>query len=163
MIAWKKICCAVDFEEPSRAAMEQAADLATRLGAALTLVHVVASPAQAASDVLVSSRGVAQIEAEEREATLDRWRADAERRAGRSVSARVLRGEPAAEIVRHAREERCDLLVVGTHGRTGMSRLVLGSVAERIGRRSPCPVLLVHDREVLEGGDEADVGQGSSP
>jgi nucleotide-binding universal stress UspA family protein len=156
MTEWKKICCAVDFEVQSRVALMQAADLATRLDAELTLVHVVAPPLAAASDVLVSSRGLASVEAEEAEATLARWRADAERRAGRPVSARVLRGDIAAEIVRHAREERCDLLVLGTHGRTGMSRLVLGSVAERVARRAPCPVLVVHDHEAIEGGDVAE-------
>lgn len=156
MIAWKKICCAVDFEVHSRVAMAQAADLATTFDAELTLVHVVAPPLAAASDVLVSSRGLARAEAEEAEAALARWRADAERRAGRPVSASVLEGEPAAEILRHAREERCDLLVLGTHGRTGMSRLVLGSVAERVARRAPCPVLVVHDRQAIENGDVAE-------
>jgi universal stress protein A len=156
MMAWKRICCAVDFEVQSRVAMAQAADLATRLDAELTLVHVAVSPPDAASDVLVSSRGLARVEAEEHEATLARWRADAERLAGRPVSAHVLQGEPVAEIVRHAREGRCDLLVLGTHGRAGMSRLVLGSVAERVARRSPCPVLVVHDHEAIEGREVAE-------
>jgi nucleotide-binding universal stress UspA family protein len=158
MSEWKKVCCAVDFAEPSRAAMGQAADLARRLGAELTLVHVIAPPPEAASDVLVSSRGLARMEADEREAMLTRWRGDVERQVGRSVSARVLWGNPKEELVRHAREERCDLLVLGTHGRTGMSRLVLGSVAEQVARRSPCPVLVVHDHEVLEMRDAADEG-----
>ncbi len=53
--------------------------------------------------------------------------------------------------VRHARDEHCDVLVVGTHGRTGIPRLVLGSVADRVARQSsPCPVLVVHDHSVLE-------------
>jgi nucleotide-binding universal stress UspA family protein len=156
MTEWKRICCAVDFEEPSRAAMAQAADLAARLEAELTLVHALAPPTEAASDVLVSSRGLARAEADEHEATLARWRADAERRVGRPVPARVLWGEPTEEIVRYAREQRCDVLVLGTHGRTGMSRLVLGSVAERVARRAPCPVLVVHDHEALEGREVAE-------
>ncbi len=150
MIDWKKIFCAVDFADPSRAAMEQAADLAKRFEAELTLVHVLIPPPPAASDVLVSSRGLAGAKAEEDEERLARWRADAERRAGRPARSRVLSGDPAGEIVRHAREERCDLLVVGTHGRTGIPRLALGSVAERVARRSPCPVLVVHDHGALE-------------
>jgi nucleotide-binding universal stress UspA family protein len=150
MTHWKSICCAVDFAAPSRVALEQAADLAKRLEAELTLVHVLVAPPSAASDVLVSSRGVAAVEAEQSEEKLAEWRADAERRAGRPVRARVLSGEPAAGIVRHAREERFDLVVVGTHGRTGIPRLVLGSVAERVARRSPCPVLVAHDHGVLE-------------
>jgi universal stress protein A len=150
MFDWKRICCAVDFGEPSRMALEQAADLARRFEADLTLIHVVAPPPRAASDVLVSSRGVATMQAKEEEEMLARWQLDAEARAGRSVRSLVLSGNPTTQIVRHARDERCDLVVVGTHGRTGVPRLVLGSVAERVARASPCPVLIVHDRRVLE-------------
>lgn len=150
MLEWKRVCCAIDFAEPSRVAMVQAVELAKRFDAQLTVVHVLVRPPSAESDVLVSSRGVAAIEAEKAEELLAVWRADAERRGGRPVRARVLWGEPAAEIVRHAREERCDLLVLGTHGRSGVARVVLGSVAERVARQSPCPVLVVHDRGELE-------------
>jgi nucleotide-binding universal stress UspA family protein len=52
-------------------------------------------------------------------------------------------GEPAAEILRVAREYHCDLIVLGTHGRTGLDRLLLGSVAEQVIRRAACPVLTV--------------------
>jgi nucleotide-binding universal stress UspA family protein len=150
MIDWREISCAVDFGELSRMAMEQAADLAARFGAELTLVHVGAPPVQAESDVLVSSRGISKVEAEEKERTLLRWAVDAAPRAGRVVKTRVLRGDPGAEIVRYTREERCDLLVLGTHGRKGLSRLVLGSVAERAAREASCPVLVVHDHEMQE-------------
>ncbi len=150
MLEWKKIWCAVDLAGPSRVAMERAAELAKRFEAELTLVHVLPSLSAAAGDVLVPSPGLAGEEASEHEEMLARWRADAERRAGRPVRSRVLSGDPAAEIVRHAREERCDLLVVGTHGRTGIARVVLGSVAERVARESPCPVLVVRDHGVLE-------------
>jgi nucleotide-binding universal stress UspA family protein len=150
MPEWKKICCAVDFADPSRVAMEQAADFARRFEAELTLLHVLVSPPSAATDILVSSRGLAAVEAEKAQEMLAAWRADAERRAGRQVRSRVLWGDPAGQIVRHARDERCDLLVIGTHGRTGVARLVLGSVAEHVARQSPCPVLVVHDHGVLE-------------
>jgi nucleotide-binding universal stress UspA family protein len=150
MTDWKKICCAVDFAEPSRIAMEHAAELAKRFEAELVLVHVVVPPPPAASDILVSSRGVATAAAEEHERTLEEWRLDAERRAARPVRARVLSGDPAAEVLRQAREERCDLVVVGTHGRTGLKRLVLGSVAARIARESACPVLVVRAGEAEE-------------
>jgi nucleotide-binding universal stress UspA family protein len=150
MLEWREICCAVDFADPSRVAMRQAADVARRFEAELTVVHVLVPPPAGASDVLVSSRGLAAVEAERAQEMLAAWRADAERRAGRTVRSRVLWGDPAAEIVRHARDERCDLLVVGTHGRTGVARLFLGSVAERVVRQSSCPVLVVHDHGVLE-------------
>lgn len=156
MVEWKKICCAVDFADASRVAMEQAAELARMCEAELTLVHVFTPPQHAATDVIVPSQELASVEANRDEATFAGWREEAERRAGRPVRSRVLLGDPAAELLRFVRAERCDLVVVGTHGRTGMSRLVLGSVAERVARRSPCPVLVVHDRHEVEREEEAE-------
>lgn len=156
MTEWKRICCAVDFGEPSRLAMEHAAELARRFGAELTLVHVAGAPPPAASNVLVSSRTVTRVRAREDEETLARWRAELEARAGLPVGARALAGDAAEEILRHAREEACDLVVVGTHGRTGLPRLVMGSVSERVARRSACPVLVVHDHQAREREDVAE-------
>lgn len=156
MPEWKKISCAVDFADPSRVALEEAADLARRFEGELTLVHVLAPPPPAASEVLVSSREIAKMVAEDDAAKLAAWRAEAERRSGRPARSCVLSGDPAAEIVRHALEERCDLVVVGTHGRTGLKRLVLGSVAERVARQAPCPVLVVHDHRRSERAREVE-------
>jgi nucleotide-binding universal stress UspA family protein len=142
MSGWKEICCACDFSESSRVALETAADLARRFDARLTIVHTRLAETQAASDVLVSSRGVARAEAEVAAEELARWRGVAEARAGAPVRSSLLAGDPATEIVRFARENRCDLLVLGTHGRVGLPRMVLGSVAERVVRRSGCPVLV---------------------
>lgn len=142
---WKRICCAVDFSEPSWFAMEQAADLAGGLRAGLTLVHVLTPAATAPTDVLVAVPAVEEAETRRAEETLEVWRSDAEARAAAPVRARVLLGDPAGELARFVEEEGCDLLVVGTHGRTGLSRLLLGSVAERVLRRAPVPVLVVRD------------------
>jgi nucleotide-binding universal stress UspA family protein len=62
------------------------------------------------------------------------------------VTARVLEGPPAAAIVRAARRERAGLIVLGTHGRTGLTRILIGSVAERVVRTARCPVLTVPAR-----------------
>ncbi len=59
------------------------------------------------------------------------------------VDRRLLVGDPATEIVRIAEEEPCDVVVMGTHGRTGLGRLLMGSVAEEVLRKAPCPVLTV--------------------
>src|SRR5512138_203190 len=142
---WKRICCAVDFSEPSWIAMEQAADLAGGLRAGLTLVHVLPPAVTAPTDVLVAVPGIEEAETRRAEETLEVWRSDAEARARIAVRARVLLGDPAGELARFVDEEACDLLVVGTHGRTGLSRLLLGSVAERVLRRAPVPVLVVRD------------------
>jgi nucleotide-binding universal stress UspA family protein len=149
MSGWKKICCAVDFAGPSWAALRQAAELAERSEAELTVVHVRAPLSEAAGHLAVAPELATrdEIRAEE---MLARWCQEAEARAHRPVHACMLSGHPAVEILRHVREEECDLLITGTHGRTGLSRAVLGSVAERVARRAPCPVLMVHDHELLE-------------
>ena len=59
------------------------------------------------------------------------------------MDTRVHEGDPATQIVRVAQETRCDLIVLGTHGRTGLGRLLMGSVAEQVLRKAPCPVLTV--------------------
>lgn len=150
MTEWKKICCAVDFGDPSQVALHHAADLARRYEAELTLVHVVSFPPPAADQALVTSSTLEDVQRKNEEEMLARWRTDAEERARRPVRSSLLTGDPAEEILRHAREEHCDLVVVGTHGRTGVRRLVLGSVAERVARRAPCPVLVVHNHAELD-------------
>jgi nucleotide-binding universal stress UspA family protein len=142
---FRNLCVAVDLSEPSREALDQAAELTGALGAELTVAHVVAPPPASAADLLVAPAGAAEEEAREVGAALEAWRAVAEARAGRPVRARLLAGEPAKEIVRLAREEGCDLVVVGTHGRTGLRRALMGSVAAAVVREAPCAVLVVHD------------------
>ncbi len=130
MARWQRITCAVDLSPPSRVALEQASALARQLGAELTLVHVHAPPGGAADAP---------------EKAFERWRADAEALAGAPVRGRFLYGEPSPEILREIGESRCQLLVVGTHGRGRVSRLLLGSVAERLVRDAPCPVFVARD------------------
>ncbi len=142
MPEWSSVCCAVDFSEPSRLAMEQAVELVRRFGGALTLVHVQELPRAAATDLLAEPVGMADDLAEELARLMEGWRSDAERILGREVRTSILRGTPAAEIVRFARDRGFDLLVLATHGRTGLKRLVLGSVAEQVVRQAPCPVLV---------------------
>lgn len=73
-------------------------------------------------------------------------------RATNSLQATVLRGDPASTIVAHATDQQCDLIVVGTHGRTGVERLVLGSVAESVIGAASCPVLVARSAAPSEGG-----------
>jgi len=138
---WKRICCAVDFSDPSRLALYQAADLAKRDGAELMLVHVYEVP-QPAVDVLLPAVDLTGPAAAEAEQKLIGWVAEAARLRGAPVKTRILAGHPALEVARAASEAGCDLVVVGTHGRTGVKRLVLGSVAERIVREAHCDVLV---------------------
>lgn len=147
---WKKICCAVDLSEPSWLAAELAAELARDSRSELTLLHVRTPPPPAASDVLVSSQTVLADEERESVERLEEWRDDAERHARVPVRSAIRIGDPAGEIVRFADEEGCDLLVVGTHGRGGIPRLILGSVAEQVARHAHVPVLVARNHARLE-------------
>lgn len=127
-IAWKKIVCPVDLSEDARAALEVAADLARRFGAELVLLHVDEDGAGGAA---------AQLAALEAEA----------RRAGAArVAAVVTRGHPKSAISQYADANGVDLVVMGTHGRTGRAHALVGSVAENTVRTAKTPVLVVPPR-----------------
>ncbi|WP_242346099.1 universal stress protein [Anaeromyxobacter terrae] len=141
---WKRICCPIDFSDASRAAMEVAADLARRMGAELWLLHAYPVPGYTFPDgSVVASPKMLQDLAEAAQRHLDEWRLSAEGLGATRVETAKEAGEPAAEIVAFARERGMDLLVLGTHGRTGLEHALLGSIAERVVRRAHCPVLTV--------------------
>ena len=141
MANWRNICCAVDFSESSRLALEEAADLARRFEARLTLLHVF-EPAAAAASEAYSPAELTEQTTIELSRKLESWKAEAERRADRPVGRSLLTGDPAAEITRFARDGEFDLVVAGTRGRAGLEHLLLGSVAEKVVREAHCPVLV---------------------
>ncbi len=142
---WKRICCPIDFSDASRAAMEVAADLARRNGGELTLLHAYPVPGYTFPDgSVVASPKMMQDLSDQATRHLGEWRAEAEALGAPRVSTLTAVGEPAAEIVAHAGEQGVELLVLGTHGRTGLEHALMGSVAERVVRRARCPVLTVH-------------------
>jgi nucleotide-binding universal stress UspA family protein len=137
-----RILCAVDFSEASRAALHEAADLARACGATLDLLHVFAPPLMFVPDAAVPlPRDVAAPVKLCQE--LEAWRVEASLRTRRPVDGALIAGDPLLEILRHAEERGSDLVVVGTHGRTGVRRLLVGSVAESIVRAAAVPVLVV--------------------
>lgn len=150
MITWLKIVCAVDLSESSRPAVEQAASLARRFDAKLVVVHVWSEPPGAREAALAPPSLFAKMQADVEE-KLDAWKREAERIAGSEVRAVLATGSPASEVARIADAERADLVVVGTHGRKGLPRFVLGSVAEAIVRQSPCTVLVARAVEPWDG------------
>ena len=127
VITWKKICCPVDFSDESRAALEVAADVARRFGAALVLLHVDETPA------------------ETMEADLARFKQVAEAQGVASVTTAHTSGHPKSAIARFADEHGFDLVVMGTHGWTGRAHALVGSVAESTVRSARCPVMVVHE------------------
>lgn len=133
MLPCRKILCAVDFSDCSAHAVEVAADLARLIRAELTLAHVVGKgrlfdpmPADACDGDV--------------EKGLARWSRLAEQLSERHVNVVFAQGEPSHEIVRLA--DNYDFVITGTHGRTGLRRAVLGSVAEKVVRHAPCHVLV---------------------
>jgi nucleotide-binding universal stress UspA family protein len=144
-VVWKRICCPVDFSEPSRAAMEYAARLARHFDADLTLFHAYQLPGYTLPEgSVVASPKMLQDLADQAERHLEEWKALALAAGAPRVVAVKAVGEPAVEIVEFVRETLQELLVVGTHGRTGIRHALVGSVAERVVRRATCPVLTVH-------------------
>lgn len=125
----REILFATDFSAPSEIAWRVAHDYARQLNAGLHLLHV--APAQASA----APEGLTELAAEAG--------------AGLKVVTAVRIGAPTEEIVRYAAEQGVDLIVVGTHGRTGVTRALLGSVAENVTRHAPCPVLTVPHGAVM--------------
>lgn len=142
MPVWKKICCPVDFSRESRVAMEEAAELAWRFGAQLTLVHVDDRP-PLESDALASpeERDLQTAEIQRKLAT---WEAEAEPIATTTVGHALLAGGPADEITRFARDGEFDVIVMGTRGQTGRGggEWCVGSVAEAVVREAHCAVVI---------------------
>jgi nucleotide-binding universal stress UspA family protein len=137
MSLFRTILHPTDFSEQSEAAYRLACALARHHRCRLLVAHVLEIPAAA----YLGGGFVPDTSSELREAQekLRRLRLEEE---GGAVEQHLLSGEPAAEIVRLAEELKCDLIVMGTHGRTGLRRLVVGSVAEGVLRTAPCPVLV---------------------
>lgn len=130
-----------DFSADADAALETAVELARRLGAELHLLHAYQQPL----DVL-SPYGVAippNVGPELRAAAQRRLDEIAKEISGLRIHVHAVEGPPALVIPEQAREIGADLVVMGTHGRSGLRHLLLGSVAERTVRSAPCPVLTV--------------------
>lgn len=135
-----------DFSETAERALGFALDLGRRLGARLTILHTYEIATYGFAEApSVSEELTEQIESAARSA-LDAVQARA-CKSGLDVTGVLRRGSPWREIIAFAKESKADLVAMGTHGRRGLSRVLLGSVAERVVRTSPCPVLTVHGPE----------------
>jgi nucleotide-binding universal stress UspA family protein len=137
-----------DFSKASQPAFKKAIEMAKTTHATLDLLHVMAAVIPLLGDAYVSPRTYDEINAsgtrwarKEMERLVKKARA-----AGVKTTSTIAEGSPADRIVRAARAKRADLVVMGTHGRTGFSRFMLGSVASRVVATSPCPVLTVRGR-----------------
>lgn len=136
-----------DFSSCSRAAFPFACKLARESEAKLHLLHVIEPPAPALlpDGAFVPPMLDTQEDIEEIKGELHRW-LRSEDAANIGSEADVRTGLPLAEILSFATEHHCDLIVLGTHGRTGMAHLLIGSVAENVVRKAKCPVLTVPEK-----------------
>jgi nucleotide-binding universal stress UspA family protein len=145
----KRILAPTDFSPASLAAVSDAAELARRFRAEVILLHVVAPPyAGPEPDPYVVSPSFRLLYAEHRRAAGDRMTELHRDVSRRHRKCRVVTGEgsPAAEILATARKLKVNLIVMATHGRSGTKRVFLGSVAEKVVRAAPCPVLTLRAR-----------------
>jgi universal stress protein A len=138
--AWRRILVPTDFSVCSRAALQQALELAAGNRQAVEVVHIVPGSLGNGVETMLEAYGVPPDLVATAEERLRTWLGE---HTLAPLQWRVLVGDPAREIVALTAEGRYDLVVLGTHGRTGLSRLLLGSVAERVVREAPCPVLTI--------------------
>jgi len=147
MIALKRVLVPTDFSEFSDAALKYGVALARSFGASIDLLHVVTA---SLPDPMRNSPAGVMGEMHDFEATARKRLASlvsSEDPVASRVSVAAVYGDPTDEILRYAYANDVDLIVCGTHGLRGWNRLMMGSVAERLVRKSPCPVLTVHHPE----------------
>jgi nucleotide-binding universal stress UspA family protein len=153
MIVFKNILVATDFEETSGAALDYGRDLARSYGSTLHVMHVVENvlarfTVDGALALLPNLQVAVETDARER---MDAIITTRDRTSLRAKVAVITAADPADAIVQYAEKHHIDLIVMGTHGRRGMTHLLMGSVAERVVRTASCAVLTVRQpqREVV--------------
>jgi nucleotide-binding universal stress UspA family protein len=144
----RNILFATDFSSASRPAFRRALEMASADGAALWIVHVAAPPGPLSPDGYVLPRIYEEMDLAIRTDAQKRLRSllGRARKLGVRARALLLKGAPHEAIARAARKHRADIVIVGTHGRTGVARFFVGSVAARVVATAPCPVLTVRGR-----------------
>lgn len=141
MIVLKQVLVAVDFDEMSNVALNYARSLARTFGARLHVLHVMENPFMRAM-----ANDPHAIEAGITRRLLDTL-TDEDRTALHAVPVIRTSDSPPEEIIKYAQAEQIDLIVLGTHGRPGVAHFLMGSVAEKVVRTAPCPVLTLRHPE----------------
>jgi nucleotide-binding universal stress UspA family protein len=140
----RHILAPTDFSDYSKKALSDALDLAQTFGAKLSLLHVIEPPPYPIAGFVPPAVGADLLGDLKRQASAELAQVLSEGQWGTiEVTRAVAIGSPAQTIVETAEAEHVDLLVMATHSRTGLSHLLIGSVAERVIRTAPCPVLTI--------------------
>jgi len=152
MLSLNKILVPIDLSRAALRLLEEAQLFTTKFSATIDLLYVWTPPALLAPEAVMTGVGLAEqpllewLGKSARE-QLDKFASDAQM-AGLAIANRFCEvGDPATAIVERAQNGGYDLLVMGTHGRTGLSHVLMGSVAEKVVRRAPCAVLTVRTGE----------------
>jgi nucleotide-binding universal stress UspA family protein len=147
MIDLRRILVPTAFSTHSQNALRYAAALAEKFSARICLLHVVQDLAVFIPDMITVAPPILPAPEQMTSAVRDAFdRLVTENNLEHlAVDREVREGNPFAEIVRFAREQNMDLIVMGTHGHTGLAHMLLGSVTEKVVRKAPCPVLTVRD------------------
>jgi nucleotide-binding universal stress UspA family protein len=143
-----QIMCPVDYSDCSRVALEYAADLGKKLGVPIDVIHIWDRPSFVTDKVMVrdtagGEKSLIQMIAENAEAEMAAFIKSAKLPPDIQIEHHLLSGEPATRVLEELRQGRHDLVVVGTHGRSGFQHLLLGIFAEKLVRHAPVPVLTV--------------------
>lgn len=145
MLDLKKILVPTDFSSHSEKALRYGTELAGKFGSELHLMHVVEPlPIFFAEGAYVPPDSTAEMKSAAKK-KLEEF--DSVPQSRFQVVRSVVEGHPFVEIVKYAKEANIDLVIVGTHGRGAIAHMLLGSEAEKVVRKAPCPVLVVRDAE----------------
>lgn len=141
----QRILVPCDFSNATQEVTRFAIDIAKRYQAKLTLLHIYEMPIYPIppDSVLMVAPDVLAQQMSEMVTLLENLKKDIESQGVKDVVTKISQGAPAVEILKECDEERYDLIVMGTHGRTGLKHVLIGSVAEKIVRKAPCPVLTI--------------------
>lgn len=141
MTEFEKILFPTDFSESAENASRYAMSLAKKYGSKVYVIHVIEPFTYTTEFGLDFSAQLKEMEASARR-LLDDIVASIKRN-NLDVESVLITGEPFVEIIKYARKEQVDLIVMATHGRSGIEHMLLGSVAEKVVRKSPCPVMTI--------------------
>jgi universal stress protein A len=141
-----RILVPTDFSEPSEAALDYARMVADTFGASLHVLHVFDAPFAAGAvspELFIAESPAAQAQLFEEASSRLQHRVTPADRTRYRATTEIVTGTSAESIVTYARDRGMDLIVMGTHGRSGLSHLLMGSVSEKVVRTAPCPVMTV--------------------
>lgn len=146
MLPFKKILWPTDFSDPSLEALHVASEMASRFSAELYVMHVVSSLPVVSAPSGPTGFDVSLYEEELQEFAENSIREIIGKKIPKNIKTHsiITSGHAVDEIIREADEKKIDLIVLATHGETGWRHLIFGSVAEKVVRMAPCPVLTVH-------------------